>query len=166
MSLALRLNLIELDQLADRFEAAGESARDKSELMDRIGMAMEASTQDNFEGEHAPDGTPWAPSLRAKLDGGKTLTDSGRLSDSVTHRSTSDSVEIGSNLIYAGVHQDGATIHAKSSRGLAFQLPGGLGLRRPQQVIIPQRQFLGIGNDDEQTIVELADDWLTERLAI
>ncbi len=161
----LRFNLREIEVLADRFDEAEARGRDLTELMDRIGMAMETSTQERFETETAPDGGKWQPSIRARVQGGKTLTLSGRLANSITHRATGDSVEIGTNLIYANTHQEGATIRAKSGR-LAFNLPGGLGLRRPEQVVIPARPFVGLGGDDEETIVELAEDFFAEPLGV
>lgn len=136
--------------LAGRYE-------DMSPLMDVIGMALETSTLQRFEDEEAPDGSKWLPSIRAKETGGKTLTDSARLKQSITHKASSDQVEIGTNVIYAGVHQRGATIHGNPH--LRFRLPGGLGFRTVEQVVIPQREFLGISADDEDEIEALIDDY-------
>ena len=159
----IRFDLSQIEALADQFDAAGDAMRDMSDLMDMIGMAMETTVEERFAGEHAPDGRPWTPSIRKKVEGGKTLTKSGRLSNSITHNAGSDSVEIGSNLIYAGTHQNGAVIAGNPD--LVFRLPGALGFRRAKSVTIPARPFLGIGGDDETTITELAEDWLAERLA-
>ena len=74
----------QIEALADQFDAAGDAMRDMSDLMDSIGMAMETTVEERFAGEHAPDGRPWTPSIRKKVEGGKTLTKSGRLSNSIT----------------------------------------------------------------------------------
>ncbi len=164
MSAGLSFDLRQLEAIADQLDAAAAQGRDMTVLMDRIGMAMETTTEERFEQEQAPDGSKWTPSLRAKEDGGKTLTLTGRLSNSITHLARADSVEVGTNLIYAGVHQFGATIRAKTDRGLAFKLPG-IGFVRPMSVVIGARPFIGIGGDDEETIAELAEDFFLEPFA-
>lgn len=146
--------------LADLVEAFG----DLTPLMDDFGNYLEGSVLENFENERAPDGTPWAPSLRKKVEGGKTLTKSGQLRDSRTHVAGSDFVEVGTNKIYAGTHQDGATIRAKTAAGLRFQLPGGLGFRRVMEVEIPARPFLGLSSEDETELVALAEDYARDAL--
>lgn len=132
---------------------------DPGEFMAGVGVYLESATIERFDGERAPDGSAWSKSIRAREEGGKTLTDSGQLRSSVTSNSTSRSVEVGTNKIYGGVHQLGATIKAKSADRLAFSLPGGLGFRRPLQVTIPARPYLGIGSEDETEILALADDF-------
>lgn len=164
MAAAITIDLGELVALNGRLEAAYARSKDLSPLMDAIGMAMETSTDERFDNEASPDGRPWKKSLRAREQGGKTLTDSARLRGSITHAANADSVEIGSNLIYAGIHQFGGRIAAKSGH-LKFALPGGLGFVSVKGVNIPARPYLGIGGDDEQTIAELSADYLLEDLA-
>ena len=52
---------------------------DPSAAMDQIGRYLVASTLRRFERERAPDGSPWLKSARALAEGGRTLTDTGRL---------------------------------------------------------------------------------------
>ena len=59
-------------------------------LFDAIGGALVVSTQQRFEEEKEPGGDRWPASYRAMADGGKTLTDSGRLVRSITHNATED----------------------------------------------------------------------------
>ena len=157
-----------------RLETTGEQAveralgkivagfADTTELMDEIGMFLESDTLDRFDTETAPDGSKWEQSIRAREDGGKTLTvpGSAQLRSSITHNAENGRVEVGSNKIYAGVHNDGATIRAKSDKGLRFQLPGDLGFRRVMEVELPRRQFLGISPEAEVEIPLLAEDWV------
>lgn len=141
-----------LAAIADGFE-------DTTELMQDIGLFLESDTLDRFDTETAPDGSAWQPSLRAKTEGGKTLSDTSQLRSSITSEAGNREVAVGTNKIYAGVHQDGATIRAKSAAGLRFQLPGGLGFRRVMQVELPRRQFLGLSPEAEVEIPLLAQDW-------
>jgi phage virion morphogenesis protein len=138
---------------------------DLSPLMDRIGQALVSSTMERFETEQAPDGARWAPSLRARTEGGKTLTKSAVLRGSITHIFRGDQVEVGTNVLYAGIHQEGGTIRPKRSGRLTFRLPGGLGFRSVAQVVIPARPFLGVSPDDEEEIVAQAEDYLAEVLS-
>ncbi len=164
MSAGITFDIGELIALDGRLVAAYERSQDLSPLMDAIGMAMETSTDERFDDEAGPDGRPWKQSVRSKETGGKTLTDSPRLRGSITHSANADSVEIGTNLIYAGIHQGGGRITAKSGH-LKFQLPGGLGFVSVEGVNIPARPYLGIGGDDEITITELSADYLLQDLA-
>ena len=104
--------------------------------MDRIGSYLVNATLERFDRETAPDGKPWQKSLRALADGGLTLTDKSGLRDSLTHNVGADgrSVEVGSNLVYAAIHQFG----------------GQAG--RDRSVTLPARPYLGIDNRDRDAI--------------
>lgn len=130
-------------------------------LMERFGIVLEAGTIERFDTGRGPDGTPWLPSLRARTTGGKTLVDRGILRQSIRSIAGDDRVEIGSNIIYARIHQEGGTIAAKGDGRLKFRLPG-IGWRSPHQVIIPARPFLGISADDRDELIGQAEDWIAE----
>lgn len=163
MAAALGLSVEGHLQVEQRLQAMLAAVTDRAPLMDSIGLYLESSTIDRFDDETAPDGSKWSQSIRAKEEGGKTLTDQGAnggLKGSIGYIAGNDQVEWGSNLIYAGVHQRGATITAKGPGGLKFQLPGGLGFRNPMSVTIPARPYLGINADDEFQIIGLAEDYI------
>jgi phage virion morphogenesis protein len=132
---------------------------DLTPLMDRIGQAMETTTGERFERGVAPSGVAWKKSNKPS---GKTLIDTSRLKNSVTHRASRDSVEIGTNVIYGAIHQFGGTIRARSGKYLKFKLPGKLGFRSVESVIIPARPFIGIDAEDRQEIPALVEDYLLE----
>ena len=50
--------------------------------------------------------------------------DKGLLRNSITYKVGSDEAEIGTNVIYAPIHEFGGTIRAKNAPYLVFQLPG------------------------------------------
>jgi phage virion morphogenesis protein len=128
-------------------------------LMSGIGVYLEGATIERFDTQSAPDGSRWSPSLRARTEGGKTLTDTSQLRSSITSEADSNSVAVGTNKIYAGIHQFGGTIRAKSAAGLRFQLPGGLGFRRVMAVEMPARPFLGLSSEDETEILAQVEDY-------
>lgn len=135
--------------------AAGAFAEDLTPAHDEIGAAMVTSTQMRFEAQAGPGASPWPPSLRALLEGGVTLTKSGRLAQSITHQADASGVEWGTDVVYAGVHQFGATIKPVDAAALRFKLPGALGWRSAKSVTIPARSFLGVDADDEAEILEI-----------
>jgi len=135
-----------------------EKTEDTLPIMDAIGASLVLSTQMRFEREEGPAGGKWPQSLRAKLEGGKTLRDEGHLYASITHRASTTSVEVGSNLIYAAIHQFGGKIEAKNAKALKFRIGGEWVSRK--SVTIPARPFLGIDDGDRAMIVDAVADAL------
>ncbi|MPZ57615.1 MAG: phage virion morphogenesis protein [Rhizobiales bacterium] len=127
-------------------------------MFDAIGASLVTSTQMHFERGTGPDGSPWPPSLRALTEGGKTLIDSAILMQSITFVASDTGVEVGTNILYAAVHQFGATIQAKTDQGLRFKV--GDQWVRKDSVTIPARPFLGLDDADSAEIVHIAEDWL------
>ena len=109
------------------------------DIMDRIGRYMVASTHRRFERERAPDDTPWLKSARAIAEGNRTLTDTGRLRGSIAHTLSDGGrgVEVGTNVVYAAIHQLGG----RAGRG-----------RRTK---IPARPYLGVDERDRDTILRI-----------
>lgn len=131
---------------------------DTAPLMREIAASMEAWTQHRFETERAPDGTPWKRSRRAIEEGGQTLTKSARLRQSLSHRSSAKTAETGTNVVYAGVHQEGAVIRPKNAKALVFRVGGRF--VTAQKVEIPARPFLGIGPEDDRELGEIVGEFL------
>lgn len=105
-------------------------------VMDEIGRHLVASTLRRFETERGPDGKPWLRSARAVSEGGRTLTETGRLRRSLTHvvGAGGHAVAVESDLAYAAVHQFG---HRAGRRG---------------RTSIPARPFLGIDAHDRDVV--------------
>ncbi|MBF0249961.1 MAG: phage virion morphogenesis protein [Alphaproteobacteria bacterium] len=144
----LHIDATGLNGIAEKFERLQRRVADVSPLMDEIGSMLVASTQDRFERGVDPDGRPWTPSGRVNMSQGtaKTLLDSGRLMSSITHEPGNSQVEVGSNVIYAAIHQLGG----QAGRGLA--------------ATIPARPYLGVSAEDEREIGNIVDDYLAEAL--
>ncbi|MEK0082867.1 phage virion morphogenesis protein [Benzoatithermus flavus] len=138
-----------------------ELGQDLGPVMDEIGRTLVKNTQLRFEDQRGPDGSAWLPSLRARLQGGQTLKDTGRLVASITHVATGDRVEIGTNVLYAALHQFGGTIRAKQAPYLRFRLADGTPIA-VKEVTIPARPFLGLGDDDREDILAIVAHQLRE----
>lgn len=147
------------------FERAGVALQDLlrragqlGPMLDEVGNMLANSTRHRFETGRGPGGEPWTPSRRAREQGGQTLLDKGHLRDSITHEAGASSVAIGSNLIYAGIHQLGGTITGKGGKRLRFPVPGGWAT--VASVTIPARPFLGVDDDDQAEIGAIVQDYL------
>lgn len=158
-----RVRLTARDRTAQQsLRDAAAKVEDLTGLMDRIGAHLVASTQLRFEDQASPVGVPWARSRRAASVGGQTLVDTGRLRASITHRAARNAVEVGTNVRYAGTHQFGATIVAKTPKGLRFRIGNAWITKR--QVTIPARPFLGLDAADREAIPAITAFWLREQL--
>lgn len=164
-----------LAQLAGYIER-GQNPRG---LFENIGMSLVTSTQMRFERGQAPDGSPWPPSLRAKMTGGKTLIGPAqRLVRSINYQASDSGVEWGTNVIYGAIHQLGGIIHrperkqtltfkrGKNGKRIAGFRKAGRG-NETQTVTIgagvthmPARPYLGLDEHDDREIIQSAEEWI------
>lgn len=144
---------VTLDEISPVLARMARAAADLTPAMDRIGAEIEASIETRFKRGEGPGREAWRPSRRVLERGGQTLRDSGRLADSIVRRVGPRQVEVGTNVIYAAIHQFGGTIRPKRAARLAFTAPDG-GAVFARQVTIPARPFMGIDADDVSVIAE------------
>ena len=128
---------------------------DTHKMFDEIGAAMVSSTQLRFVGQHDVDGNPWKASWRAQMQGGQTLRDTGRLMNGLTHNvlGSGNGVEWGSGETYAAPLHFGADIYPKTAQYLVFKV--GNQFVKSKHVHIEARPFLGVNQEDEQTILNV-----------
>lgn len=128
----------EVQAMARRFREQLARVRFRP-LLAAIGNELVTSVSRRFETGTAPDGSRWPESLRARLTGGQTLIKSGRLRDSIAETGpqlTARSVEVGTNVVYAAIHQFGGIIPPhiiRARRARALSIPG-IGFRRAVHV--------------------------------
>ncbi len=115
----------------------------KQEVLDIVGEQVESQTRRRIQEEKKdPSGAPW-PAWSARYAGrrkaGRTLLmNEDHLLDSITHLMVDrDSVEVGTNMIYAATHQFG-----DAERG------------------IPARAYLGISDQNEKDLLRELDEYL------
>lgn len=131
------------------------------ELASSIGESLVSSTLERFEESKDPDGNAWTPSARAWGEGlkgkarrglglkgrggrgfGKTLVNKGLLRGSITYEATPQRVVVGTNVVYAAIHQFG---------GMAG---------RGRKVRIPARPYVGISEEDVLECRSMMTDFL------
>lgn len=140
-------------------------------FFEKIGAYGVRSTQERFISQSGPDGTEWQawnPAYAELRGPGSILTRSGALAQSLNFQAGLSEVRWGSPMVYAAVHQFGATIVPKNAPALKFQLADADG--RPfevqvKSVTIPARPYLGLNEVDREEIIALAGDYTSELLA-
>ncbi len=151
-----------IDDLSAREGLSKMAARGENlhPLMLDIGEEMHRSVEKNFADKGRPN--PWPLSVRAKRDGGLTLTNTARLRRSMTVDAGTARVRIGTNVKYAAIHQFGGKtkphiIEARKKGGLWWP-----GARHPVRSVnhpgsnIPARPFLVLPDDDQRRVEHLA----------
>jgi phage virion morphogenesis protein len=113
---------------------------DFAPVMSAIAGAMLTATRERFASRTDPDGNPWRPN-RA---GTRTLYMHGHLFGTLAAGSDAQTAWVGSNRVYAAVHQFGATIRPKTAKALHFATGDG-GFATVGSVTIPARPYLGFG---------------------
>lgn len=159
MSIAVRA-IVKPGTVLAAMAKLGLAPGDKRDLLDQIGIGLAESTRLRFSDGVSPEGDPWVQSLRAKLQGGETMRDTGALMNSISHFVTADAVEVGTNIPYGPWLHFGATIRPTGGQYLTFKVPGG-GWARKTEVELPARPWLGISEDDEGEIIDVINAFLS-----
>lgn len=118
--LRIRIDDAAVRAALDRLKASLPLSRGMEPAMSNIGRALKTATQLRFRSTTGPDGASWRPSFRARTEGGQTLSLTRRLRNSITYQATATSVAVGTNVIYAAIHQFGGTIRAKNGTFLSI----------------------------------------------
>jgi phage gpG-like protein len=179
---------VTIDNLSRYFDAVGTPV-DYKPCFKGIRLLLIAATKKNFDEERSPDGVAWAPlkhkrqrrrdRRRSRPPGSvdKILSDSGMLRSSNTavnvegnvNVETAMSLEWGSNLEYAAVHQFGHTFPPMKAKGKkSFSWIGDDGKRIFRKSIgkrvVPARPFIGINDELADDISDLVADFVVDEL--
>lgn len=92
---------------------------------------------------------------------GIVLNASGRLKQSITMIADNSQVMVGSNLVYARIHQFGGVITPKKAKALCIPIGGGR-IVQVKKVEIPARPYLMITDKESRQIIQEAKDYMTE----
>ena len=144
MTVAIVVDIPQFEALQQRLARLSNTRID--ELMEAVGAVVESQTRGRISEERkAPDGTPWAPwteGYKATRHGGHRLLQAeGHLMDSLQSLVTADGVEVGSNLIYARIHQLGG---------------------EPVGMPIPARPYLGLSPENARELEEIIEAHFAE----
>lgn len=163
VSLRISITDREAEAALARLAAFG---RDPGPALKVIGQDLITSTQERIRDQVSPDGAAW-PALRpdyaAVKRGSGMLVESGRLIGSLTRRVDGPQLLVGTNVLYAAIHQFGGVIRPKSGSRLRFRI----GRREvfARQVTVPARPFLGISPQDREDMIETIEAHIRRVLA-
>jgi|LSQX01.1.fsa_nt_gb phage virion morphogenesis protein len=139
---------VDIQGMEDTFQALIDGLRNTTPLMQEVSHVMDTAVSENFERGGRPkwlgkrDGTP------------SKLQDTGRLKNSITRLYDDTSAVVGTNVIYAGIHQFGGTIKPKRAKALRFNG------RFVKKVEMPARPFLQLDEGDFEEIEKVGERYL------
>lgn len=110
-------------------------------VMRSIGETIRTSVERNFTAQGRPE--RWRPSQRVLHTGGQTLSLTGRLRRSFSVKATGSRAVVGTNVVYAAIHQIGG----RAGRG--------------GRAKIPARPFLMVQDEDWTEIERQLADYIT-----
>jgi len=128
--IAVELDLRDLDRQLNAVGAEIARPAPAGKFFGVASVLIRNDLKENLRAGRSPDGTPFRP-LKFPRPNGKTspLWDTGALARSVggaggghVETRTADTLTLGTNLEYAGIHQDGGEVTPKTARWLTIPL--------------------------------------------
>lgn len=147
-------------------------------LMREMAAAMHDAVEENFAQQGRPAWAGWSPRYAKKRTGGKILQKSGRLAASISEYSDNDSATVGTNVVYARIHQEGGTINIPARSQRAYykkNADGRIGNRFVKKsesdssrwntmgeykITMPARPFLHLTESDVEGMENTAAEYL------
>jgi phage virion morphogenesis protein len=151
------------DEVRDRLSGIAGRIQNLSPIMKAIGDRIVEQTKQRFESAGpAPDGTEWKAPKSENKKRIRTLTVSGQLKDSIRYQVQGAVLSVGTNKVYAAIHQFGgpdSAIDILPKRKKALNTPFGLFRKIHMPVgAIPARQFLGLSRENSDEIIDIIND--------
>lgn len=133
----IEVRIDNISEIQNQLKRLEDGVENRYLLMRRLSETMHTAVKLNFRYAGRPE---W---LGLKYRAGKPLTDTGRLKDSFSTLSDNDTALVGTNIVYAAIHNFG---------GMAG---------RNRKVRIPQREFLTLTDDDKQALMDDVQDYFS-----
>ena len=150
------------------FKKIAQKVKNMSPLMQEISEEMHDAVEENFEQQGRPKWPKLKPSTLKKREDGQILQDTGALVNSISNNHDSTSAIVGTNKIYAPIHQFGGTIPARIIKPKYKKALFWPGLKHPVKQAkipatnIPARPFLNLTNSDLKKIAEITKSYLSK----
>jgi len=180
---------VDLQRTPEQIDRIDQLLGSPGPLLSELGEYLRGSTQDRFKSQMSPDGVLWqalSPRYlkRKRRNRDKILTLRGYLRSRIQYQlEGGDTVAVGSNLAYAGIHQHGGEIEiaarsqsvyrrankagelsrrfAKKSNKTSVAQRVTIGAYR---ITMPARPYLGLSIDDRSEINVRTAQFLRELL--
>lgn len=156
INISIELNDAALESVLNRAVRQGTDMR---QPMGEIADEWMDLARHRFADERDPLGVPWAKRRDDSDPGRKVLHLTGALERSIVPDFGADFAQIGvlpsgGPGKYARIHNEGGVIVPRFKKALSF---GG---RIVSRVVMPKRQFLGFGEGERRSVVEIMGDFL------
>lgn len=136
-----------LEEIQAALNLLAERGRRLTPCLKDVGEHLLRSIDRRFDEQISPEWQPWADisdvtkeRKQGRFGEGKILTDTGRLRRSISYDASHNGLVVGTNTIYAAIHQ----------------LGGETGIGKT----MPARPFLGLSDQDKQDILEIVAEHL------
>lgn len=182
------------DELSPALASVVQTAENPAEIMGDVAAYLLLATQERFERETDPDGQKWMPlaarTAAARIGRGRQrrgtdhiLRDRTRLYQSLTTMHDGANATVGTNVVYAAIHQFGGVIRQsareqklslkkiRGKKGMRFVRAGTKGAQErlasigERSITIPARPYLGINDADRAEIEALITQGFERGLA-
>ena len=176
--------------LIKKLKAVSGAIEAPGPILEEVGDVLRKSTVSRFYSQTSPTGKRWKRSKAARKKRRLTLVRTGDLRESIRVVQSGGKVEVGTDIWYARIHQQGGPIDAeykrKSGRTASLKLPrlsdltptassaaklAQSALRRQRirararKVRIPARKFLGVSKRDRKRTTQILIDRLSEAMS-
>ncbi|MGB5218562.1 MAG: phage virion morphogenesis protein [Smithella sp.] len=166
------------DTVRAKLEEVSSRISNMSPIMKAIGDRIAEQTKRRFEsGGPAPDGRPWTKPKTPNPKRIRTLTVTGHLRDSIRYQLIgNNSVAVGTNKVYAAIHQSGGTIDKTARSELFVRNRSKRGDKKGKfkkgttagrgftfgahSIKIPARPFLGLSKANSDEIINIINEYL------
>ena len=145
----------------DEFLSKLQKANLSTQLHNALGASLLSNTQERFKTQKDPSGKKWADKASNAHPNnmrGSILVKSAILKNSIHYQASNKDVSIGTNILYAALHQFGGVITPKNKKALSFNIGGKQIFAK--SVTIPARPYLGFGASDEEIVKDTINDFL------
>lgn len=177
-------------QVLQALRSAVDILQNPQAMFRDMGEYMLIALDARFESQSAPDGTPWQPlspsyQKRKRKNQNKILVLDGYLKNTLRYQVSDNELAVGSNRVYAAIHQFGGEIQIAARSQQAYfnhnSKSGEVGPRfvnkrranfsqwvslGPYTIKIPARPWLGTSPQDDDELLAIANKHLERALSV
>lgn len=115
------MSKLKIDDFVVKINKMEKNLKDLSPVMKKISIDMKSQTKLNFRKQQTPQGKSWKKSER----GGQTLRKTSALMHSIANGYGGNFAVVGTNKLYARIHQNGGVIKPKRGKYLTIPIAPG-----------------------------------------
>lgn len=149
---SVKIDLSGLSKLNRTIETFSRKIKDRRALNLALATTLRECTRKRFETKKTPEGKAWT----------SPLVQSGDLRGKLLIDANEQIAKVGSNLVYAAIHQFGGVIKAKKGKALMFTVGNKTLFRR--KVTIKANPYLGVSEQDEAALADTVKVYTEEAL--